>query len=172
MCCLPLAVCSNFRRLDLLRVLGADGFHDLQLIILVYDSIDWETVPLLQSHRTCLNTMRSPCRTSTNGDFHWFDPVTAVSVTSEAAHECQKRGAPAASGPFYWETVPRTFDPFFNRPPDVSSPCSSPLYQSVVDVNPTDCKLMDRHILLPIAQLIVHLSHQLSLSYKLPSLKN
>lgn len=87
-------------------MLEADAFHDLQLFIFVYDLIDWETIPLLQSRRPGLNTMRSPGCISASDNFIWLDPVNAVTIDSKAVHQGRKRGAPATIWPFELETIP------------------------------------------------------------------
>lgn len=80
-------------------MLEAYGFYDLEQFLLVHDFIDGETVLLQQRHRAGLNTMRSLDCVSANGNFIWFDPVSAATVTSEAAHEGlnRNRGVPVAS---------------------------------------------------------------------------
>lgn len=66
--CLSSVVKSSFYWLGLYHMLGADGFHDWQRVLSVYDSNNWEIVPLLQCHRAGLNSMQSPGPLSASGN--------------------------------------------------------------------------------------------------------
>lgn len=67
-------------------MLEADRFYIPQRFLCVHDSIHWETIPLLRSHRAGLNIVQSPGHMCANGNIIWISSYNSVTVTTEAAH--------------------------------------------------------------------------------------
>lgn len=103
-----------------------EGLSGRHWLLPVLAAADWTHVPLVHCGRINYQFVRFPGRTVPHGDSIWLDLANGTTVTSEAVHQGQARGAPATSGSFRWEAVPSTLDSFLSHTSDVRSPRVSP----------------------------------------------